>query len=53
MKENIKERLSTRNFMHDLRSAGINTGGPKPLDQKDIRIFANALDKYLTKFYKH
>lgn len=49
-KENIKERLSTRDFLHDLRSSGITTGGPKPLDQKDIRIFANALDRYLAKF---
>lgn len=51
-KENIKERLSMRDFMHDLRSSGIDTGGPKPLNQKDIAIFANALDKYLTKFQK-
>lgn len=51
-KENIKERLSTRDFMHDLRSSGVITGGPKTLDQKDIRAFANALDRYLTKFQK-
>ncbi len=51
-KENIKERLSTRDFLHDLRSSGVNTGGPKALDQKDIRAFANALDRYLTKFLK-
>lgn len=51
-KENIKERLSTRDFLHGLRSSGVNTGGPAPLDQKDIRAFANALDRYLTKFYK-
>src|SRR3990167_9734273 len=43
-KENIKERLSTRDFLHDLRSSGVTTDGPKPLSQKDIRIFANALD---------
>ncbi len=51
-KENIKEHLSSRNSMHDLRSCGVMTGGPKPLDQKDVRIFANALDRYLTKFAK-
>lgn len=51
-KENIKERLSTRDFLHDLRSSGVVTGGPKPLDQKDIRIFANALDRYLAKYQK-
>ena len=48
-KENIKERLSTRDFLHELRSCGVVTGGPKPLDQRDIRIFANALDRYLAK----
>lgn len=52
-KENIKERLSTRDFLHDLRSSGVVTGGPKPLTQKDIRIFANALDRYLAKYKKH
>ena len=51
-KENIKERLSTRDFMHDLRSCGVVTGGPKPLNQKDIQKFANALDRYLTKCYQ-
>ena len=51
-KENIKERLSTRDFLHDLRSSGVVTGGPKPLDQKDIRTFANALDRYLAKCQK-
>ncbi len=51
-KENIKERLSSRDFLHDLRSSGVITGGPKPLNKKDIRRFANALDRYLTKFHK-
>lgn len=48
-KENIKQRLSMRDFMHDLRSSGVNAGGEKPLNQQDIRLFANALDRYLTK----
>ena len=48
-KENIKERLSVRDFLHDARASGINTGGPKPLTQQDIRKFANALDRYLAK----
>ena len=51
-KENIKERLSTRDFLHDLRSSGVVTGSPKPLDQKNIRTFANALDRYLAKHHK-
>ncbi len=47
-KENIKQALSLRNFFHDLRSAGVNTMGAKPLSPQDIRKFANALDKHLT-----
>lgn len=49
-KENIKERLSLRDFLHELRSADVNTGGAKPLSQRDIKLFADALDRYLTKF---
>lgn len=49
-KENIRERLSLRDFFHDLRSAGVNTGGTKPLSPQEIKLFADALDRYLTKF---
>ncbi|PKL37473.1 MAG: YaiI/YqxD family protein [Spirochaetae bacterium HGW-Spirochaetae-1] len=48
-KENIKQRLATRDLLNDLRSAGIETGGPDRLSQKDIRMFANQLDRFLTK----
>ena len=48
-KENIKQRLSLRDFLHDLRGSGVNTGGAKPLENKDIKLFADALDRYLTK----
>ena len=47
--ENIKQRLSVRNFMHELRSNGVDTGGPKSMTKKDIREFSNVLDRYLTK----
>lgn len=46
-KENIKQRLSMRHFMDGLRAAGVNTGGPKAMSQRDIALFANALDRYL------
>lgn len=49
-KENIRERLSLRDFFHDLRSSGINTTGVKPLSPQEIKLFADALDRYLTKF---
>ncbi len=48
-KDNIKHRLAIRDLLNDLRSAGIETGGPAQLNQKDIRMFANQLDRFLTK----
>jgi uncharacterized protein YaiI (UPF0178 family) len=45
--ENIRERLSVRNFMDGLRSGGVNTGGPPGLTNKDKQAFANQLDAWL------
>ncbi len=49
-KENIKQRLATRDLLNDLRSAGVETGGPAQFSQKDIRNFANQFDRFLTKY---
>lgn len=49
--ETIRERLSMRNFMDDLRGSGIDTGGPSAFNQKDRQIFANNLDRFLTQWY--
>lgn len=46
-KENIKDRLATRNLMAELRDAGVMHGGPKPLGLKDRQAFANKLDALL------
>lgn len=46
--ENVRERLSVRDFMTDLRDAGVQTGGAAPFGQKDKQRFANALDRYIT-----
>jgi uncharacterized protein YaiI (UPF0178 family) len=46
--ENIQERLSLRNFMDELRSTGVETGGPPAFSQGDRRAFANQLDRFLT-----
>ncbi|MFQ4134873.1 YaiI/YqxD family protein [Nodosilinea sp. PGN35] len=46
---NIRERLSMRNFLTELRSGGIDTGGPAPFSQRDTAAFANQLDRFLTK----
>ena len=47
--ENIKARLNMRNFMETLRSSGVDTGGPAPLNQRDRQNFANMLDSFLRK----
>lgn len=47
--ENISERLSIRDMMEELRSAGVDTGGPAAFNQADRRAFANALDQLLQK----
>jgi uncharacterized protein len=47
--ESIGERLSVRNFMDDLRSTGVDTGGHRPYGQREKQAFANALDRALTK----
>ncbi len=48
----IRERLSMRNFMEELRSAGIETGGPSSFSQSDRQVFANQLDRFLAKIPK-
>ncbi|MGC3979698.1 MAG: YaiI/YqxD family protein [Steroidobacteraceae bacterium] len=47
--DNIRERLSMRNFMDELRSGGVNTGGPPTFTAKDKQQFANKLDAWLAK----
>ncbi|MEE9491767.1 MAG: YaiI/YqxD family protein [Gammaproteobacteria bacterium] len=47
--DNIKARLSMRNFMDTLRSSGVNTGGPPALNQRDRQAFANQLDTLLAR----
>jgi len=47
--DNIRARLSMRDFMDTLRSSGVDTGGPPALNQGDRQAFANALDRLLTR----
>jgi uncharacterized protein len=46
--ENIRERLSIRDFMESLRGSGVETGGAKPYGARDKQAFAAALDRVLT-----
>ncbi len=48
-RENVKSRLNMRDFLDSLRSSGVVTGGPPPLSQSDRQVFANHLDRWLTK----
>jgi uncharacterized protein len=45
--ETIQQGLSMRNFMEELRSAGVDTGGPAALHARDKQAFANQLDRWL------
>ncbi len=46
---NVRERLSVRDFMADLRETGVRTGGARPFGPRDRQNFANALDRILTR----
>lgn len=45
--ENIRDRLSLRDFMDSLRSSGVDTGGPSGFSKKDRQAFANQLDRFI------
>ena len=47
--ETIGERLSVRDFADGLRSAGIETGGPRPYAAKDKQAFASAFDRAISR----
>tara|TARA_R110001599_G_scaffold353826_1_gene599271 strand:+ start:43885 stop:44343 length:459 start_codon:yes stop_codon:yes gene_type:complete len=47
--DNIKPRLNMRDFMDTMRSSGIQSGGPPPLNNQDKQQFANQLDQLLAK----
>ena len=46
---NVRERLSIRDFMADVRDSGVMTGGPAGFSPRDAQSFANALDRALQK----
>ena len=47
--DNIRQRLSMRDFMETMRASGIDTGGPAALNQSDRQAFANQLDRFLVR----
>lgn len=48
-RQNIRARLNMRDFLESMRSSGIHTGGPSPLNQADRKCFADHLDRLLAK----
>ncbi len=50
--ETIGERLSVRDFMDQLRGAGVDTGGPPPFDARARQAFASTLDRMLTRLLR-
>ncbi|MDI1300786.1 MAG: YaiI/YqxD family protein [bacterium] len=51
--ENIKQRLSMRNLMEELRANGVQTGGPATFSPQDCTAFANALDRFIAQHLTH
>ncbi len=51
-KENVREHLSMRNFMEEMRGGGLISGGPAALNARDKQAFANKLDAVLAKARK-
>jgi len=45
--DNVRQRLSVRNFMEELRNGGVETGGPATFNKNDRQAFANKLDSFL------
>lgn len=47
--DNIKQYLTMRNFMQELRESGVEAGGPKAYTQKDAHQFANQFNNFLNR----
>jgi uncharacterized protein YaiI (UPF0178 family) len=47
--DNIAQQLTMRAFMEELRSGGVDTGGPAPYGNADRQNFANQLDRHLAR----
>lgn len=47
--DNIRSRLTMRDFLDEMRGSGVMTGGPSALSAKDRQEFANQLDRLLTR----
>lgn len=48
-RDNIRERLTMRDVMDQLRNTGVDTGGPAPFSARDSKAFAGQLDRFLAR----
>ncbi|HEX9171888.1 MAG TPA: YaiI/YqxD family protein [Telluria sp.] len=48
-RDTIAQQLTMRAFMEELRSGGVDTGGPSAFSHADRQNFANALDRHLVR----
>ncbi|MDD2942660.1 MAG: YaiI/YqxD family protein [bacterium] len=51
-KDNVRERLSMRDFMYTLREHGVDTSGPSSHSAKDNQRFANSFNSLLCRVKK-
>ncbi|MEC7118561.1 MAG: YaiI/YqxD family protein [Pseudomonadota bacterium] len=47
--ENVRARLHLRDYVDALRGAGVQTGGAKPLGERERKAFADALETILVR----
>jgi uncharacterized protein YaiI (UPF0178 family) len=47
--DTIRQKLTMRDLMDELRGSGVNTGGPPAISQRDRQSFANELDRFLAR----
>ena len=45
--QNIAQKLSVRDVNEEFRNAGLMSGGPPALSNKDVQRFANVLDRWI------
>jgi len=46
--DTIRQKLTMRDFMDQMRGSGIHTGGPSAMGGRERKAFADELDRFLT-----
>jgi hypothetical protein len=48
-RDTVRQKLTMRDFMDQLRASGVHTGGPPPISPADRKAFADRLDQWLAR----